>query len=100
MGALHADVFLLADARTSAQRFIDVFISVYILLILAYILTSWFRIGYGSPLARVQQFLRDTCEPYLRLFRRFIPPIGPLDVSPMIAILVLVVLREAIARVL
>jgi uncharacterized protein YggT (Ycf19 family) len=97
---MHADLFVLADARTSVQRFLDVFIYVYILLIFAYILTSWFRIGYGSPLARVQQFLHDTCDPYLRLFRRFIPPLGPLDLSPMIAILVLIVIRELIARVL
>jgi len=95
---MHASLIVLADVRTSVQRFIDIFISVYILLIFAYIITSWFRIGYGSPLARVQQFLRDTCEPYLRLFRRFIPPLGPLDLSPMVAILVLVVIRELIAR--
>jgi YggT family protein len=34
-------------------------------------------------------FLRDVTEPYLSLFRRFIPPIGPVDVSPIVAILVL-----------
>ena len=34
-------------------------------------------------------FLRDVCEPYLRIFRRFIPMIGPLDISPIVAILVL-----------
>jgi YggT family protein len=34
-------------------------------------------------------FLRDVCEPYLRIFRRFIPMIGPLDISPIVALLVL-----------
>ncbi len=100
MGALHAAVLLLADVRSSIVRFLDVFIDVYILLIIAYILSSWVRIGYSSPLARVQQFLRDTCEPYLKLFRRFIPPIGPLDVSPMVAIIVLVVIQGLIRRFL
>ena len=35
------------------------------------------------------EFLRQVCEPYLSIFRRFIPPIGPLDISPIVAILVL-----------
>ena len=35
------------------------------------------------------EFLRQVCEPYLSLFRRFIPPIGPVDISPIVAILVL-----------
>jgi YggT family protein len=34
-------------------------------------------------------FLRDVCEPYLSIFRRFIPPIGALDLSPLIGILLL-----------
>jgi hypothetical protein len=60
VGAVHADVLLLADVRSSIGRFVEVFIDVYILLIVAYIIFSYLRIGYGSPLARVQQFLRDT----------------------------------------
>ena len=43
-----------------------------------------------QPLANaILSFLRDVSEPYLRIFRRFIPPIGPLDISPIVAILVL-----------
>ena len=45
-------------------------------------------------LNRIQRFLYDVCDPYLRVFRRFVPPIGPLDLSPMIAVLVLVVLQQ------
>jgi YggT family protein len=100
VGAVHADVLLLADVRSSIGRFVEVFIDVYILLIVAYIIFSYLRIGYGSPLARVQQFLRDTCEPYLSLFRRFIPPLGPLDVSPMVAIVVLVLIQGVVRRFL
>jgi uncharacterized protein YggT (Ycf19 family) len=97
---MYAGVLLLADVRSSVERFLEVFIDVYILLIIAYIIFSYLRVGYGSPLARVQQFLRDTCEPYLRLFRRFIPPLGPLDVSPMVAIVVLVLIQGVIRRFL
>src|SRR6266487_2813808 len=73
---------LLADAASSANHFIDVFIWVYILLIFVYVLTSWVRLPYSIWVRRVSDFLRDVCEPYLRLFRRILPPLGPLDLTP------------------
>ena len=85
---------LLADAVDSIQRFVDVFVLVYILLIFAYILTSWFRMPYSPWLNRIQRFLYDVCEPYLRIFRRFVPQIGPLDLSPMVAVLVLLFAQQ------
>ena len=36
----------------------------------------------------MQRFLHDVCEPYLRIFRRLLPPLGPLDLSPVVAIFV------------
>ena len=89
---------VLADAVDSVVNFISVFITVYILLILAYVLTSWIRLPYSPWLNRIQRFLYDVCEPYLRIFRRIIPPIGPLDLSPMVAIIVLVLARSLVAR--
>ena len=87
---------VVADTADSIQRFVDVFIGVYILLILAYILTSWIRLPYSPWLNRIQRFLYDVCEPYLRIFRRFVPSIGPLDLSPMIAVIVLLIVQRAI----
>ena len=87
---------LLADAVDSVQSFVDIFFLVYILLIFAYILTSWIRLPYSVWLNRIQRFLYDVCEPYLRLFRRVLPPLGPLDLSPMIAVFVLVILRQVV----
>jgi uncharacterized protein YggT (Ycf19 family) len=84
---------LLADTATSVQRFVSVFVGVYVLLIFAYILASWVPGGASPTLERVRQFLYDVCEPYLRLFRRVIPPIGPLDLSPIVAIFALYILR-------
>ena len=95
-----ATVVLLADAVDSAKRFVDVFITVYTLLILAYIITSWIRLPYSPWLNRIQRFLYDVCEPYLRLFRRVLPPLGPLDLSPIVAIFGLYLIRFAIDRVL
>jgi YggT family protein len=91
---------VLADAAQSIQRFVDVFIGVYILLILAYILTSWIRLPYSPWLNRIQRFLYDVCEPYLRIFRRFVPSIGPLDISPMVGVIVLVIVQGLIHQIL
>jgi uncharacterized protein YggT (Ycf19 family) len=44
---------------------------------------------YSVWMSRIQNFLRDTCEPYMGLFRRVLPPLGPLDLSPIVALVVL-----------
>ncbi len=75
---------LLADVGSSLANFVGVFILVYILLLFAYILSSWIRLPYNPWLNRIQRFLYDVCDPYLRIFRRFVPPLGPLDLSPMV----------------
>ena len=80
--------------------FVDVFIWVYTLLLFAYILTSWIRLPYSPWLSRVQRFLYDVCDPYLRIFRRFLPPLGPLDLSPMVAIFVLFIVRSVLVSLL
>jgi YggT family protein len=88
--------FLLADTATSVQRFVSVFIGVYILLVLAYVITSWIPGGASPMVERVRQFLYDVCEPYLRLFRRFVPPLGPIDLSPIVAVFSLVILERLV----
>jgi YggT family protein len=80
---------LLADAVDTAQDFVVVLFYVYLLCIFAYILTSWIPLPYNVWVNRVQRFLYDVVDPYLRLFRRFIPPLGPIDLSPIVAIFVL-----------
>ena len=89
-----------ADAIGSIETFITVFVSVYVLLIFAYILSSWVKLPYSPWLNRIQRFLYDVCEPYLRLFRRLLPTFGPLDLSPIIAILVLYVAQRIVIAVL
>lgn len=85
---------MLADTASSVQRFVSVFFQVYILLILAYVLTSWIRMPYA--LHRVQRFLDDICEPYIRIFRRILPSLGPLDLSPIVAVITLVVAQRVL----
>ena len=100
MGGLHATSTLLANAGDSIASFVNIFIWVYILLMFAYILTSWVRLPYNPWLNRVQRFLYDVCDPYLRIFRRFLPPLGPLDLSPMVAIISLYVIQSVLVRIL
>ena len=91
---------LLYDAVDNVASFVQVFVTVYSLLILAYIITSWVRLPYSPWLNRIQRFLYDVCDPYLRLFRRFLPPLGPLDLSPMVALIVLFVVQNVLVSLL
>jgi uncharacterized protein YggT (Ycf19 family) len=86
------------DAVTQVELFVNVFISVYALVVFLYVLTSWVRLPYSfNP---VQRFLYEVCEPYLRLWRRILPSFGPLDLSPMVGIFALVVLGQILVNLL
>jgi YggT family protein len=85
---------LLASARTEIAGYLSTLIYVYSLLIVIYIVTQLlFAFGVRPPYSRaidaVLSFLRDVCEPYLRIFRRIIPMVGAFDFSPIVAIIVL-----------
>jgi uncharacterized protein YggT (Ycf19 family) len=89
-----ATLFLTATVRNDIADFLSALLTVYTILILAYIVVNLFfafggRPPYSRALDAVLSFLRDVSEPYLSIFRRFIPPIGPIDISPIVAILVL-----------
>lgn len=86
----------LATVRGTVADYLAALIDVYTILIVAYILSSLYqsfggRIPYNRPLIAVLEFLRQVCEPYLSIFRRFIPPLGAFDLSPIVAILVLTI---------
>jgi YggT family protein len=89
---------MVLDAVTTAEHFIDVFIGVYILVIFLWIIASWIRLPYS--LNPVQRFLHDVVDPYLSIWRRIIPMVGPLDLSPMAAIVGLIILREVLDALL
>ena len=83
-----------ASTRSDIAGYVQTLVFVYTILIVAYILSSMFfqvggRLPYSRGLNAVMGFLRDVCEPFLRIFRRVLPPLGPLDLSPMVAIVVL-----------
>ncbi|EIJ81575.1 hypothetical protein PB1_01480 [Bacillus methanolicus PB1] len=71
-------------------------IEIYSWALIIYILMSWFPNARESAIG---QFLARICEPYLEPFRRFIPPIGMIDVSPIVAFLVLKFARYGVIQV-
>jgi len=96
-------VIALALTRDDIANYVSALFEVYILIILVYILFNLlFSFGVRLPYARwtdvLLGFLRDVCEPYLRVFRRLIPPVGMLDFTPMIAILVLIIVRTVLVN--
>jgi YggT family protein len=92
----------LADAISTAKDFVYYLYLVYLICILAYIITSWIPLPYNTTLNRIQRFLYDVVNPYLRLFRRFIPQLNlgglGLDLSPIIAIIVLTIVHSLVQR--
>jgi YggT family protein len=91
---------LLFDAIDSIESFLQVFVYVYSLLILGYIITSWVRMPYSVWLNRIQRFLYDVCDPYLRMWRRVLPSFGPLDLSPVVGVAALYVLLAVLINIL
>ena len=86
------------DTVTAVEHFLDVFVGVYVLAIFLYVLTSWIQLPYS--LRPVQRFLYDVCEPYLRLWRRVLPTAGPIDLSPMVAVIALVVVERLLVTII
>jgi YggT family protein len=73
------------------------FLSVYALLIFARIIFSWGMVGYSN---RVMRFLFDATEPLLGPLRRIIPPLGFMDISPIVAFVIIWLFQRAIAGLL
>lgn len=93
----------LASARTQIAGYLSTLIYVYILLIFLYIVIQLlFSVGLRPPYSRtlnsVIGFLRDVCEPYLRIFRRLLPSFGGLDFSPILAIISLEIVNAIVVN--
>jgi YggT family protein len=96
-------VTVIADTRTSVAGYLSTLIYVYILLIFVYIVTQLlFSAGVRPPYSpttdRVLGFLRDICEPFLRIFRRIVPQFGAIDFSPMLAIFSLYIVNIVVVQ--
>ncbi len=98
-------MLLTAITRYNVANYVEDLFGVYIALLLVYILANLvFSFGARPPYSRaldaVLAFLRDVCEPYLRIFRRFLPSFGGIDLSPILALIVLGILRTIIVSLI
>jgi YggT family protein len=92
---------MLATARTQIADFLSALIYVYTLLIILYIVIQLlFSAGLRPPYSRTTDsilgFLRDICEPFLRIFRRVLPSFGGFDFSPILAIITLQIVNSVV----
>jgi YggT family protein len=82
------------DVRTKLAEFLDALFWVYSLCIIAWIIVQFafamgLRMPWSRPVNAVLDFLRDVSEPFLRIFRRLGLQFGPIDLSPIVALIVL-----------
>ena len=85
-----------AVSRGDIADYLDTLLLVYLVLIFVRIIMSWVpRVPYNRYLDAVLGFVKDVTDPYLNLFRRFLPPVrigpGALDLSPIVATFVLII---------
>lgn len=74
---------------------LNLVLQIYGYALIVYIFMSWFP---GARESSFGQLLTKICEPYLEQFRKFIPPLGMIDLSPIVAILVLQLARVGLAE--
>jgi YggT family protein len=96
---------LFAISRFDVADYVGALFLVYIILILLNVLISWIpRMPYNRALRATLDFVKETTDPYLNLFRRFLPPIGgggfALDLSPILGIILLYVVREIVVALI
>jgi len=96
-------ILVLASARTQIADYLSKLIIVYTVLIILYIVIQLlFSLGLRPPYSRatdvVLGFLRDICEPFLRIFRRLIPSLGGIDFSPLLAIISLQIINSIVVN--
>jgi YggT family protein len=96
-------MLLAATIRTDIADYLSTLIYVYTLLIILYIITNLlFAVGLRPPYSRATDvilgFLRDVCEPFLRIFRRVLPMMGPFDFSPILAIITLGIVNSIVVQ--
>ena len=92
----------LAITRGDVADYVETLALVYLVLIFIRIISSWIpRMPYNRYLAAALKFVSDVTDPYLNIFRRILPPVrlgpGALDLSPIVATFLLIILSSIVA---
>lgn len=98
-------MILLGIGRGDVADYVDTLVIVYLVLIFVRIVMSWIpRMPYNPALNTALTFVRDVTDPYLNLFRRFLPPLrigpGALDLSPILGIFVLMIVGGIVSSLI
>lgn len=94
-------ILVAAVERGDVAQFVDAIFLVYLILIFTRIVLGWIQqfrpLPYNLTLRAVTGFVEEVVEPYLNIFRRFVPPIGGagfgLDLSPILAVFLLLIVQ-------
>jgi YggT family protein len=86
--------------RVLLANFVEYYADLYILLILVYILQSFVTLPYNRVLYAIRDFASETVWPLLYSFRRILPMMGPLDLSPMLAIISIIALQTILRNII
>jgi YggT family protein len=97
---------LVALTREDVATYVDALFTVYFILIITRIILSWIQqfrpIPYNMSLRAVIGFVEDSVDPYLNIFRRWIPPLrlggAGIDLSPIVAIIVLLIVQSLVVN--
>ena len=92
---------VLAVTRGDVAAYVNALFTVFIVLVFVRVLMSWIpRLPDSGPVHSIADFIRQTTDPYLNMFRRFLPQVGgggfALDLSPMIGIILLLVGQQVV----
>jgi YggT family protein len=93
-GLIGAGSTTMASVRGEVADFLSALLTVYVLCLIGYIVTNLVfamgvRMPYSRPASAILGFLRDVAEPFLRIFRPLGLRVGPLDLTPIVAIIAL-----------
>lgn len=92
---------VLAVARGDVAAYVNGLFTVYIVLVFLRVLMSWIpRLPDNTAIQAIAGFIRETTDPYLNLFRRFLPPVGgggfALDLSPVVGVFLLLIGQQIV----
>jgi YggT family protein len=91
----------IADARGTIADYVEALFLVYLIAIFIRVLLTWIpRLPYNRYMRGAVSFIEEITDPYLNIFRRFLPPVGgggfALDLSPILAIILLLILQSVV----
>jgi YggT family protein len=86
--------------RVLLANFVQYYSDLYILLIFIWILQSFVTLPYNRVLYAIRDFASETVFPLMAVFRRILPMFGPLDLSPMLAIIAVLAAQRILTSII